>query len=152
MPLPLAPMKTFAIALALVPGLPLAQATAVAAPTARDLHSARCVAALDVQTRDLARGVKAGDASLRGVLEERLLYGAAFVGDAYLNGASDEQQAKALRDQAIEAQKSLPPPQLAGLRAACASEGAKLYESANALQQAVVKRLAKKRLDRLLGG
>ena len=48
-------------------------------------------------------------------------------------------------------QKSLPPPELAARQAACADEGAKLFAEGNALQQGILKRLAKRRMDKLLG-
>lgn len=145
-------MKPFVLCVFLI--LPFgarAQAAPEPPPSARDLHSAQCVAALDLQTRDLARQVKAGKEALRPVLLERLVAGAAFVGDAYLHGDSEEGRARALADQAREAQKQLPTAELAARQTACASEGAQLHASGNALQKAVVKRLAKKRMERLLG-
>jgi hypothetical protein len=82
---------------------------------------------------------------------DRLVSGTAFVGDSYLHGASDEKQARDLANQALEAQKNLPPAELAARQTACADEGAKLFAASNALEKAVVKRLAKKRMDKLLG-
>lgn len=144
-------MKLFVIALLSVPGLSLAQAGSATEPSPRDLHAAQCVAALDVNTQDLARQVKSGKEAMRPLLLERLVSGTAFVGDTYLHGDSDEKQARALANQALEAQKSLPAPELAARQAVCADEGARLFASSNSLQQAVVKRLAKKRMDKLLG-
>lgn len=138
-------------AVLLLPAWAWAQATPDGPPSARDLHSAQCVAALDLQTQDLARQVKAGRQALRPVLLERLVAGAAFVGDAYLHGDSGEGRARELADEAREAQKRLPPAELAARQAACASEGSQLHASGNALEKAVVKRLAKKRMERLLG-
>jgi plasmid stability protein len=144
-------MKIFIAALLAIPGLTFAQAAAAAEPSPRDLHAAQCVAALEVNTQDLARQVKVGKEALRPLLLERLVSGTAFVGDTYLHGDSDEKQARELANQALEAQKSLPAPELAARQAACADEGAKLFASSNGLQQAVVKRLAKKRMEKLLG-
>ena len=144
-------MKIFIAALLAIPGLSLVQAAAASEPSPRDLHAAQCVAALEVNTQDLALQVKSGKEALRPLLLERLVSGTAFVGDTYLHGSSDEKQARALANEALEAQKSLPPPELAARQAACADEGAKLFASSNGLQQAVVKRLAKKRMDKLLG-
>jgi hypothetical protein len=104
-----------------------------------------------VHTQDLAKQVKSGKEASRAVLLDRLISGTAFVGDTYLHGSSDEKQARELANQALEAQKSLPAPELATRQAACADEGAKLFAASNGLQQAVVKRLAKKRMDKLLG-
>lgn len=144
-------MKPFAIALLSMTGLTLAQAAQTAEPTPRDLRAAECVAALDANTQELARQVKAGKESVRALLLDRLVSGSAFIGDAYLHGASDEDEARALADQAREAQKKLPPRELAARQTACADEGAKLYAAGNGLQRAVVKRLAKRRMERLLG-
>lgn len=132
--------------------LVLAGAAHAAEPSPRDRHAAECVAALEVLTEDLARQVKAGDDGVRASLQQRLVAGTAFVGDTYLHGQSDEQQARALAASALEAQKGLTPKQLAARQGACADEGMTLYAASNALEQAVVKRLAKKRMDRLLGG
>lgn len=121
-----------------------------AEPSARDLHAAQCVAALDVSTRDLASQVKDGDDTVRPLLLQRLVAGTAFVGEAYLNGNVDEKQARALADQAMDAQKRLSPQDLDSRQRACAAEGSRLYDASNALQQAVVRHLAKKRMGRLL--
>ena len=141
-------MKTFAIALLSIPGLALAQGPSE--PSPHDLHAAECVAALEVNTQDLAQQVKSGREASRPVLLDRLVSGTAFVGDTYLHGNSDEKQARALANQALEAQKSLTGPELAARQATCADEGARLFASSNGLEQAVVKRLAKKRMDKLL--
>ena len=143
--------KTLAIALLSTASLTLARAAPAPEPSPRDLHAAECVAALEVHTQDLAKQVKSGNEASRAVLLDRLISGTAFVGDTYLHGNSDEKQARALANEALEAQKSLPAPELANRQAACADEGAKLFAASNGLQQAVVKRLAKKRMDKLLG-
>jgi hypothetical protein len=142
--------KTFAIALLSIAAVSLAHAAPAPEPSPRDLHAAECVAALEVHTQDLAQRVKSGNEASRAVLLDRLISGTAFVGDTYLHGNSDEKQARALANQALEAQKSLPAPELATRQAACANEGAKLFAASNGLQRAVVKRLAKKRMDKLL--
>jgi hypothetical protein len=144
-------MKIFAVVLLTIPGLSLAQTAPGSGPSPRDLHAAQCVAALEVNTRDLAEQVKSGNEASRSMLLDRLVSGTAFVGDTYLHGNSDEKQARELANQALEAQKSLPAPELAARQTACADEGAKLFASSNGLQRAVVKRLAKKRMDKLLG-
>ncbi len=147
-------MKLLAIAILSLAGSSLARAEppAEAAPSPRDLHAAECVAALEVDTQDIAAQVKAGNEASRPLLLDRLLAGTAFVGDTYLHGGSDEKQARALANQALEAQKRLPPAALAARQRACATEGAKLYAGSNVLEKAVVKRLAKKRMDKLLAG
>ena len=144
-------MKPLAIALLSLSGLTLAQAALTAEPTPRDRRAAECVAALDLNTQELAKQVKAGKESARSLLLDRLVSGSAFIGDAYLHGDSDEGEARALADKAREAQKKLPPRELAARQNTCADEGARLYAAGNGLQRAVVKRLAKRRMDKLLG-
>jgi hypothetical protein len=145
-------MKPFALTLLTIACLLLALATQAAEPSPRDLHVARCVAALDSNTQELAGQVRAGQQTPRRMLEDRLVAGAAFIGDSYLHGQRDEQRAKELADRETEAQKQLPAAELAARQDACASEGAKLFAAGNSLQRAVVHRLAKKRMERLLGG
>ena len=135
----------------LLPCAAHAQADPPAAPTKRELHAAQCVAALDENTRNLAREVKAGRSELKPLLQSRLEAGTAFAGDAYLHG-TDEARAKQLANQALEAQKSLGEGELAARQAACSNEGAKLLEASNVLERAVVRRLAMKRMTRLLDG
>ena len=130
---------------------PTTATTTAAAPSARDLHAAQCVTALEASADDLAAQVKAGKEVARKTLLDRLVAGAAFVGEAYLHGDSNEDQARALVDQAAHAQRSLSTAALAARQAACANEGTRLFVTSNALQRAVVKRLAKRRMDRLLG-
>lgn len=144
-------MKPIAVAILSLSCLSWAQAALTAEASPRDLHAAECVAALDLNTRELARQVKAGKESSRTLLLDRLVSGSAFVGDAYLRGDSDEDEARELTEQAREAQKKLPPRELAQRQASCAEEGAKLYAAGNGLQRAIVKRLAKRRMDKLLG-
>jgi len=141
-------MKTLAITLLCTASL--AQAAPDAEPSPRDLHAAECVAALEVNTEDLAKQVKSGKEASRPLLQARLIAGTAFVGDTYLHGNSDEKQARALANQALEAQKSLPPAELAARQLACAKEGTALYDDSNGLEKAVVKRLAKKRMEKML--
>lgn len=142
-------MKSFVPVLLLcLAGLTWAQASD---PSARDLHAAQCVAALEVLTEDLAAEIKAGNEAARPILMDRLVSGTAFVGDSYLHGLTDQKQARALADDALEAQKSLPPKALAARQVACADEGARLYASSNPLARSVVTRFAKKRMARLLG-
>lgn len=147
-------MKTLAIAVLSIAALSTAQADPAAdsPASARDLHAAECVAALEVNTQDLAKQVKAGNEASRQVLLDRLTSGTAFVGDTYLHGGSDEKQARALANQALETQKRLSSAELAARQLACATEGATLYAGSNLLEKAVVKRLAKKRMDKLTGG
>lgn len=145
-------MKTPALTLLSIAGALAPLASQAAEPSPRDLHVAQCVAALDSNTQDLADKVRAGQQASRRMLEDRLVAGAAFIGDSYLHGKRDEQQARELANREMEAQKNLPAAELSARQDACASEGAKLFAAGNKLQQAVVQRLAKKRMDKLLAG
>jgi hypothetical protein len=131
--------------------LVLAGPASAADPTPQDRRAAQCVAALEAGADDLVRQVKAGTDAARKPLLDRLTQGAAFVGDTYLHGAANEAQARALIDQAELDQRKLPPAELAARQAACASEATRLLAKSNPLERAVVKRLARKRMDKLLG-
>lgn len=137
-----------ALAAVFLPGMATA---GPAEPTARDRHAARCVAALDASADDLVLQVKAGNSAARKPLLDRLSAGASFIGEAYLHGDASEKQARALVDQAEIEQRRLSPAELIARQTACASEGARLLAGANALERAVIRRVAKKRMDRLLG-
>ena len=120
------------------------------AATPQELHTARCVAALDVNTERLAAQVKAGRAELRPTLVQRLRYGVAFIGQSYLDGERDEARSHALLDEALEAQKALPEQELAARQSACAEEGRQLLAASNGITRALVTRLADRRMKKLL--
>lgn len=128
-----------------------ANASPAATPTAHDLHAAQCVAALSAHTDSLALQVKAGNQDAAPMLLSRLESGTAFVGDNLLHGDGDEARSRALVNDALGAQKSLTDAQLASRQASCAEEGARLLAASNGLERAVVKRWARKRMDKLLG-
>ena len=120
-------------------------------PTARELHSAACVASLEVSTDELAKQVKAGHQELRPVLASRLEFGAAFIGDSYLRGERDEARSQALLASALEAQKALSASELLFSLDLCAGEGQTMLANSNVVSRAVVSILAKKRMNKLLG-
>ncbi|MEO5733900.1 MAG: hypothetical protein ABIN96_04545 [Rubrivivax sp.] len=122
-----------------------------AGPSPSDLRAAQCVAALEVNTQDLAHQVKAGDETMRPLLLERLISGTAFVGDVYLSGNVGEKQARALADQALEDQKHLSAQELQDRQRVCAKEGNTLYTTSNAFQRAFVRHVAQRRMRKLLG-
>jgi predicted kinase len=128
------------------------QAGSFTPASAREVHSAQCVAALQVSTESLAQEVRSGREEARAQLQTRLEAGTAFVGDAYLHGTTDERRARTLANDALEAQKSLSAAELAARQEACAAEGAGLLLSSNSIERAIVKRFARKRMDKLLGG
>ena len=121
-----------------------------APPSERELHVARCVAALDAETRGLAQQLKAGHDAVRPLLMRRLEAGAALIGDAYLHGNRDEARVRALAEQSLEDQKGLSETQRVELQNACAEEGASLLAASSGFGRFIVKRFAKKRLAKLL--
>jgi hypothetical protein len=139
--------------LAAVVSLTAMNATAATAgPTEHELHTAQCVAALKANTEELAVLVKGGRADLQPLLLMQLKYGAAFIGDSYLQGERDEVGARALLNTALEAQKVLPAPELAARQSDCATEGAQLLAKADSFGRAVVSWFAEKRMKKLLEG
>ena len=144
-------MKTLLIAAALLFSL-RAQAEPASVPSAREWHAAQCVAALEVDTERLAAEVKSGRAESRSVLMSRLESGIAFIGDAYLHGTNDEAKARALADNALQAQKGLNADELEARQAACAVEGEKIMAAGNGLERAIVRHVAKRRMTKLLDG
>ncbi len=130
--------------------LVLPSIAAAPVPTARELHTSECVAALEVSTDELAKQVKAGHQELRPVLASRLEFGAAFIGDSYLRGERDEARSQALLSSALEAQKALSAAELSSRQDSCAGEGQKMLAESNVVSRAVVSTLAKKRMNKLL--
>ena len=130
----------------------LADAWAVEPPaSARELHAAACVAALEARAEALAAQIRAGQAELRPRLMTQLKYGAAFIGSAYLKGDRDEARSQALLDEARERLGLLTAQDLQIRQAACAQQAVRLLAEANPLGRAVVKRVARRKMDRMLG-
>jgi len=88
------------------PGV-MAGATDGPAPSARELHTIECIAALEVKADALAQQVKAGKTELQAPLLSTLNEGAAFIGHAYLQGDRDEARSQALRDAAVKSPEEL---------------------------------------------
>lgn len=119
--------------------------------TERAQHTADCVAALDVKSSELARQVKAGQTESQASLQATLEAGAAFIGQAYLQGDRDEARSQALLSAALETQKLLPEAELAARQAACAQEGAHLLSQTDVIGRFVISRLVQRRTQKLLG-
>jgi hypothetical protein len=143
-------MRILFLATGLALAASMAHADSPSPPNAREMHAAQCVAALEANTQALAAKVKAGNEDARPLLLSRLESGTAFVGDTYLHDDQDVNRARALANAALEEQKKLSEAQLAALQNSCAAEGSKLLADASGLERAVVKRLARKRMDKLL--
>ncbi len=135
-----------------------AEPTPAAAPTALSTKSwarTQCVAALELQAEDIAARIKAEQAGaelhLRDRLRDVLRIGAAYIGQAYLDGERDEQKSKAWLDKARQEQEKLPAAELAARQDHCTAQGAKLLADTNPLSRAIVSRLAEKRMKKMLG-
>ncbi|MFZ5550749.1 MAG: hypothetical protein ACOZJX_18775 [Pseudomonadota bacterium] len=112
-------------------------------------RAASCVAVLERDAAGLAGRYKAGERNLKPALVKMTEQGFTFIGKAYLRGLR-KAEADRLVDEAKAEQKGMAPEALAQLSAACQAEGAKLYASANGLEQALVTNRAKARVDKLL--
>ena len=117
----------------------------------RELHTVECVAALEVKSDELARQVKAGRTELRAPLLATLDAGAAFIGNAYLQGDRDEVRLQSRLRVALEAQRALPEATFAARQASCGEEGRRLLSEANFIGRAVVSRLVERRMQKVLG-
>ena len=139
---------------AMIPAFLFAAQAAMAfatAPSALDLHTIQCIAALEVKADELAMQVKAGHPQLRASLLATLDAGAAFIGNAYLQGDRDEGRLQTLLNVALQAQKALSDADLATRQATCTQEGARLLAEANFVGRAVVSRLVERRIQKVLG-
>jgi hypothetical protein len=123
---------------------------AAAPHSKREIHTAGCVAALDLSTRQLAEQVRAGHNEARPVLLGPLKSGAAFVVASYLAGDRDEGRSRAVLDSALAAKKELPESEIVRSQAMCTDEGARLFAGANPREREEVSRVAAKRMTRLL--
>lgn len=125
-------------------------AAAEQSPTAAELHAAECIAALEAQAEALAAKVRAGQQELRPQLMTQLEYGAAFIGTAYLRGERDESRSQALLGAARERQGELSARDLRARQAQCAGEASRLLAESSALGRAVVSKVAKRHMAKLL--
>jgi len=98
-----------------------------------------------------AERIQAKQTGLENDLRTILRAGAAFIGQAYLEGERDEEKSKALLDQARLDQEKLPATELAARQENCAQQGAKLLADSNPFSRIVVSRVADKRMKKMLG-
>lgn len=117
----------------------------------REWRTAECVAALDARADELVRQLKAGSTEARSTLIATLNAGAAFIGQAYLQGERDEARSQAQLGAAKEAQKSLSTQELSERQASCALEGTRLLAETNGLGRFVIARLVDRRMQKLMG-
>ena len=76
---------------------------------AGNADNAQCVAVLKLQSDDLANQVKAGNEGRKPELLQVLRQGAAFVGDAWLDGTRNEDKAKVKLGQAEDQVRRMEP-------------------------------------------
>lgn len=153
--MPLRPLhhhRSWGLALAAAAWLSTAS-TPVAAAAADDAafyrRAASCVAVLERDAKALAGRYQAGERALKPALVKVTEQGFAFVGRAYLRGLR-KAEADKLTAEARLAQQGLSADSLQQLSSGCQAEGARLYQDANMLEQAVVTNRAKARVDALL--
>ncbi len=121
------------------------------APTERELRTSECVAALDARSEELARQVKTGQSESRALLVSTLEAGAAFIGQAYLQGDRDEARSQSQLAAAQQAQRKLSDSDLATRQASCLLEGTRLLSQTDAIGRFVISRLVQRRLQKLVG-
>jgi hypothetical protein len=110
----------------------------------------QCVAALKLHSNDLAQQVKSGDEARRPELLQVLRQGAAFIGDAWLDGLGDEAAAKARLAQAEAGVRNMKPEQVQALRRQCGAEADAMIQQAPGWQRKVIDRFAQSRMDKML--
>jgi hypothetical protein len=115
-----------------------------------DSGNVQCVAALKLHSNDLAQQVKSGDEARRPELLQVLRQGAAFIGEAWLDGLGNENAAKAKLAQAEAGVRKMSPSQTQALRQRCSSEADTLIQQAPGWQRKVIDRFAQARMDKLL--
>lgn len=112
-------------------------------------RAASCVAALERDVDTMAGRYKAGERSVKSGLVKLTEQGFSFIGRAYVRGLRKD-EADQLVAEARAAQKEMPPEAVQALSTSCQAEGAKLFNDANGLEQALVSNRARARVDKLL--
>jgi len=111
---------------------------------------ADCIAVMQLRADDLARQVRAGDASQEPVLRTELERAAALIGRAYLDGMHGEAEAKDKLRQAQDAQAAKSEAQRAALHQECVVRADAELAAASGPQRFFVQRIAQARMHRLL--
>jgi hypothetical protein len=112
--------------------------------------TAQCVAVMQTVADALAARVKAGDKTQEPALRTELERAAALVGRSYLDGLHDEAEAKARLKKAQDTQARWSDEQRARLHAQCVQKADAELAAASALERFIVKRVADRRLHRML--
>ena len=114
--------------------------------------TANCIAVMEASADELARQVKAGDATREPVLRTELRRGAALIGRTYLDGLHDEHEARARLEAARERQKTWDEARRRNVRNACVRRADAELAAASGVERVVVDRVAERKLQRMLSG
>jgi len=114
--------------------------------------TANCIAAMESIAEELARQVKAGDATREPELRIELRRGAALIGRTYLDGLHDEHEARARLEAARERQKTWDEARRNSVRKTCRRRADAELAAASGIERAVVDRVAERKLQRMLSG
>lgn len=142
------PLTVFALAAFMPVGYAAAAASAADA-TGYD-ETAACVAVIQTRSDDLARQVRAGDKSQQAELHTELVRAAVLIGQAYLDGLHDERDARAMLQNAHDAQASWTEAQRNAAHEACVRKADAALAEASPIQRFIVERVAQARMNRLL--
>ena len=143
------PLRRGALVAAVLTGMAAMPAQAAPDDAVFYRRAASCVAVLERDAKALAGRYQAGERAVKPSLVKLTEQGFTFVGKAYLRGLR-KAEADQLTADARAVQKSMPADALQQLSSACQTEGARLYQDANMLEQTLVSNRAKARVDSLL--
>ncbi len=127
---------------------------ALCAARAADLagydEKALCVAVIESRSDDLARQVRDGDKSQQPALHTELVRAAVLIGQAWLDGLHDEHEARAMLQNARDAQAAWSEARRNTTHDECIKKADAALANASALQRFIVERIAQRREERML--
>jgi hypothetical protein len=121
-----------------------------AGPAAATDAAADCVAVIESRAESLVERARNGDGTARTALRAELENAAVLIGDQYIAGARDEDAARARLERSRKVQQSWPEERRAALHRQCSQTAAAMLGSANRLERFFVRRVAAKRMERML--
>lgn len=127
-----------------------AACAASGAPALTPDAAAHCVAVIERRSEVLAERVRQGDDVARAALRAEIEHATVLIGEQYLAGSRDEDVARARLERARQEQRAWPEERRAALYRQCNRTAATTLSGANKLERLIVRRLAAKRLDRML--
>jgi hypothetical protein len=108
------------------------------------------VAVIERRAEALAERARNGDGVARAALRGELERAAMLIGEQYVGGARDEDVARARLERSRMAQRSWPQERVEALHRQCSLTAGAMLGGANKVERFVVRRLAAKRMDRML--